>query len=82
MATRDGFLDSTQGAIEQAAITVLRDAGAFFAIEFPRNQDALAAAREQAQQRRAVRPRKQKPKLRTPCGRPCGRPPTLQEDAP
>lgn len=55
--TRDGFLDSTQGAIEQAAITALRDAGAFFAIEFPRNKDALAAAREQAQQRRAEKAR-------------------------
>ncbi len=46
--TRDGFLDSAQVAIEQAAITALRDAGAFFAIEFPRNQDQLAAARARA----------------------------------
>ena len=47
--TRDGFLDSAQVAIEQAAITALRDAGAFFTIEFPQNQDALAAARGRAQ---------------------------------
>lgn len=46
--TRDGFLDSAQVAIEQAAITALRDAGAFFVIEFPRNQDQLAAARARA----------------------------------
>ncbi len=55
--TRDGFLDSAQVAIEQAAITALRDAGAFFAIEFPRNQDALAAARVRAQQLRAEKAR-------------------------
>lgn len=55
--TRDGFLDSAQVAIEQAAITALRDAGAFFAIEFPRNQDALAAARVRAQQLREERDR-------------------------
>jgi len=55
--TRDGFLDSAQVAIEQAAITALRDAGAFFTIEFPRNQDALAAARVRAQQLRAEKAR-------------------------
>ena len=55
--TRDGFLDSAQVAIEQAAITALRDAGAFFAIEFPRNQDALAAARVRAQQLRREKAR-------------------------
>lgn len=55
--TRDGFLDSAQVAIEQAAITALRDAGAFFAIEFPRNQDALSAARARAQQVRAQKAR-------------------------
>jgi hypothetical protein len=55
--TRDGFLDSAQVAIEQAAITALRDAGAFFAIEFPRNQDALTAARTRAQQLRAEKAR-------------------------
>ena len=55
--TRDGFLDSAQVAIEQAAVTALRDAGAFFAIEFPRNQDALAAARVRAQQLRAEKAR-------------------------
>ncbi|MBL6718787.1 MAG: hypothetical protein ISQ02_09060 [Pseudomonadales bacterium] len=55
--TRDGFLDSAQVAIEQAAVTALRDAGAFFAIEFPRNQDSLEAARVQAQQRQAEKAR-------------------------
>ena len=55
--TRDGFLDSAQVAIEQAAITALRDAGAFFAIEFPRNQDALAAARVRAEQLRREKAR-------------------------
>jgi hypothetical protein len=55
--TRDGFLDSAQVAIEQAAITALRDAGAFFTIEFARNQDALAAARVRAQQLREEKAR-------------------------
>ena len=55
--TRDGFLDSAQVAIEQAAITALRDAGAFFVIEFPRNQDALAAARVRAEQLRREKAR-------------------------
>ena len=78
--TRDGF-QTVPRRDRTSGYHSARDAKAFFAIEFPRNQDALAAAREQAQQRRAEKARGSRSKAEA-AGTPCDAPQPSREDAP